>query len=82
MNNLEQLEATFDAKISPGVLKEAMKEAGASKGDLWKLPFDQLCIIDGLNLRGFCRVVNQQRISPDPTCTAQTERTIPASVEN
>lgn len=34
MNNLEQLEATFDAKISPGVLKEAMKEAGASKGDL------------------------------------------------
>jgi len=32
MNNLEQLEATFDAKISPGVLKEAMKEAGASSG--------------------------------------------------
>jgi ParB family chromosome partitioning protein len=51
MNNLEQLEATFDAKISPGVLKEAMKEAGASSGDLWKLPFDQLRIIDGFNLR-------------------------------
>ena len=51
MNNLEQLEATFDVKISPGVLKEAMKEAGASKGDLWKLPFDQLRIIDGFNLR-------------------------------
>jgi len=51
MNNLEQLEATFDAKIIPGVLKEAMKEAGASSGDLWKLPFDQLRIIDGFNLR-------------------------------
>jgi len=66
MNNLEQLEATFDAKISPCVLKEAIEEAGASKGDLWKLLSDQLRIIDGLNLRGFCRVVNQQRNFPRP----------------
>jgi ParB family chromosome partitioning protein len=28
-----------------------MKEAGASSGNLWKLPFDQLRIIDGFNLR-------------------------------
>ena len=51
MNNIEQLEATLDAKINPGNLKEAMKEAGASSGDLWKLSFDQLRIIDGFNLR-------------------------------
>lgn len=51
MHNMDKLEASFDATITPGVLKEAMKEAGASSGDLWKLPFDQIRIIDGFNLR-------------------------------
>lgn len=51
MHNMEQLEADFTATINPGVLKDAMKAAGASSGDLWKLPFDQLRIIEGFNLR-------------------------------
>lgn len=51
MHNMKQLEADFTATINPGVLKEAMKAAGASSGDLWKLPFDELRIIEGFNLR-------------------------------
>lgn len=51
MHNMKQLEASFDTTITPGVLKDAMKSAGASSGDLWKLPFYQLRIIDGFNLR-------------------------------
>lgn len=50
-NNMEQLEADFTATINPGVLKEAMKAAGASSGDLWKLPLYKLRIIEGFNLR-------------------------------
>jgi len=51
MHNMEQLEADFTAAIAPGNLKDAMKAAGASSGDLWKLPFGQLRIIEGFNLR-------------------------------
>lgn len=51
MHNMKQLEADFTATITPGVLKDAMKAAGASSGDLWTLPFDQLRIIEGFNLR-------------------------------
>jgi ParB family chromosome partitioning protein len=51
MHNMEQLEADFTATIAPGNLKDAMKAAGASSGDLWKLPFGQLRIIEGFNLR-------------------------------
>jgi ParB family chromosome partitioning protein len=51
MHNMDLLEADFTATITPGVLKEAMKAAGASSGDLWKLPFDELRIIEGFNLR-------------------------------
>lgn len=51
MHNMPQLEATFDATIKPGVLKEAMKAAGASSGDLWKLPFYNLHVIKDFNLR-------------------------------
>lgn len=51
MSNMAQLEAATIAKINPGVLKEAMKAAGASSGDLWKLPFTELNVIEGFNLR-------------------------------
>ena len=51
MHNMKQLEADFDTTITPGVLKDAMRAAGASSGDLWKLPFYQLRIIEGFNLR-------------------------------
>ena len=51
MHNMEQLEADFTATITPGNLKEAMKAAGASSGDLWKLPVGQLRIIKGFNIR-------------------------------
>jgi ParB family chromosome partitioning protein len=51
MHNMDQLETSLDAVIKPGVLKDAMKAAGASSGDLWKLPFDQLVVIEGFNLR-------------------------------
>lgn len=51
MHNMDQLEAGFNASIKPGNLKDAMKAAGASSGDLWKLPFYKLHIIDGFNLR-------------------------------
>jgi hypothetical protein len=48
---MQQLEADFTTTINPGVWKEAMKAAGASSGDLWKLPFAQLQVIEGFNLR-------------------------------
>lgn len=51
MHNMDLLEADFNITINPGVLKEAMKAAGASSGDLWKVSKDQLRIIDGFNLR-------------------------------
>jgi hypothetical protein len=51
MSNMAQLEAGITTKINPGVLKEAMKAAGASSGDLWKLPFTELHVIEGFNLR-------------------------------
>lgn len=51
MHNMDQLEASLDVVIKPGNLKDAMSEAGASSGDLWKLPFDRLLIIEGFNLR-------------------------------
>lgn len=51
MSNMAQLEADVTAKINPGVLKDAMKAAGASSGDLWKLPFTELHVIEGFNLR-------------------------------
>lgn len=51
MHNMDQLEASINTTIKPGVLKDAMKSAGASSGDLWKLPFYKLHIIKGFNLR-------------------------------
>jgi ParB family transcriptional regulator, chromosome partitioning protein len=51
MNNMAQLEAAFDTKIVPGAVKDAMKAAGASSGDLYKLGYDKLHIIEGFNLR-------------------------------
>lgn len=51
MHNMKQLEADLTTTITPGVLKDAMKEAGASSGDLWTLPYDQLHIIENFNLR-------------------------------
>jgi len=51
MHNMKQLEADLTVTIISGVLKDAMKAAGASSGDLWKLPFDQLHIIENFNLR-------------------------------
>lgn len=51
MHNMDLLEADFDATITPGVLKNAMKAAGASSGDLWKLHYERLRIIQGFNLR-------------------------------
>lgn len=33
MHNMDQLEASLDALVEPGVLKDAMKDAGASFGD-------------------------------------------------
>lgn len=40
---------TFE--LTPANIKEAMKDAGASSGDLWKVPFDQLYVIPGFNVR-------------------------------
>lgn len=37
--------------IVPGNVKTAMKEAGASSGDLWMVPYDQLRIVPGFNVR-------------------------------
>jgi hypothetical protein len=51
MHNMDQMEASLDAVVKPGVLKDALKEASASSGDLWKLPFDRLPIIERFNLR-------------------------------
>jgi ParB family chromosome partitioning protein len=51
MHNMAQLEADFSAAIVPGNLKDAMKAAEASSGDLWKLPHGKLRIIEGFNLR-------------------------------
>lgn len=51
MHNMKQLEAEFRTALTPGVLKAAMKEAGASSGDLWKVPVPQLRVIDGFNVR-------------------------------
>lgn len=51
MHNMARLEADFTATINPGVLKEAMKAANASSGDLWKIGVERLRIIDGFNLR-------------------------------
>jgi hypothetical protein len=51
MHNMDQLEANLGATIKPGNLNDTMSEAGASSGDLWKLPYDRLRVIDGFNLR-------------------------------
>lgn len=51
MHNMELLEADFNLTIVPGNLKDAMKQAGASSGDLWKVKVDELQIIEGFNLR-------------------------------
>jgi ParB family transcriptional regulator, chromosome partitioning protein len=48
---MEQLEADFTTELNPGNLKDAMKAAGASSGDLWKLPVSRLRIIEGFNVR-------------------------------
>jgi hypothetical protein len=51
MHNMDLLEADFTTELNPGNLKDAMKAAGASSGDLYKVPVDQLRIIEGFNVR-------------------------------
>lgn len=51
MRNMDQLEASLCATIKPSNLKDAMSEAAASSGELWRLPFDQLLINEDFNLR-------------------------------
>lgn len=51
MNNMEQLEADFDTELTAGNLKNGMKDAGASSGDLWKVPVENLRIIENFNVR-------------------------------
>lgn len=51
MQNMEQMEADFTTQLNPGNLKDAMKAAGASSGDLWKVPLSQIRLIEGLNVR-------------------------------
>jgi hypothetical protein len=38
-------------ELVAGKVKEGMKDAGASSGDLWKVPIDEIHIIDGFNVR-------------------------------
>ena len=51
MLNLVQLESEFTAEINPGNLKDAMKVLGATSGNVWKVPFNELLIIEGFNIR-------------------------------
>lgn len=51
MLNLVQLESKFTAEINPGNLKDAMKSLGATSGNVWKVPFADLLIIEGFNIR-------------------------------
>ena len=51
MNNMEQLEADFDTELTAGNLRNGMKDAGASAGDLWKVPVENLRIIEKFNVR-------------------------------
>lgn len=37
--------------LMPGSVKAAMKEAGASSADLWMVPYDQIHVIEGFNVR-------------------------------
>lgn len=37
--------------LVPGSVKAAMKEAGASSADLWMVPYDQIHVIEGFNVR-------------------------------
>ena len=37
--------------LVPGSVKAAMKEAGASSADLWMVPYDQIRVIEGFNVR-------------------------------
>lgn len=45
MNHIEQLEVDFDTELTAGNLKNGMKDAGASSGDLWKVPVENLRIM-------------------------------------
>ena len=51
MLNLVQLESEFTAEINPGNLKDAMKVLGATSGNVWKVPFNELLIFEGFNIR-------------------------------
>lgn len=51
MLNLAQLEDKFTAQITAGNLKEAMKSVGATSGNVWKVDYSELLIIEGFNIR-------------------------------
>jgi len=38
-------------ELLAGKVKEAMRDAGAASGDLWKVPIDDIHIIEGFNIR-------------------------------
>ena len=42
---------TFDQNLNAGNTKAAMKNVGASSGDLWRVPVDQFVVLPGLNVR-------------------------------
>lgn len=42
---------TFSQDIAAGNTKAAMKNVGASSGDLWRVPVDQFVVLPGLNVR-------------------------------
>jgi len=51
-NGLTGVPLSFVAEVPQGNVKKAMQGAGASSGDLWRVPVEDLHILDGLNVRG------------------------------
>lgn len=51
MENMNLLEENCVQTINPGALKEAMRQAGATSGNIWTVEIGQLHIIPDFNLR-------------------------------
>lgn len=49
--NMDQLEQQFTLQLTPGNLKNGMKENGAKSNELWTVPLENLRAIEGFNVR-------------------------------
>jgi len=49
---LQSVPLEFAEEVAQGNVKAAMKTSGATSGDLWRVPLDEIHVLPGLNVRG------------------------------